>query len=376
MNKHLHIISFAIPLPANYGGVIDVYNKVRSLSEQGVKVYLHCFQYDRKPAEELKEICEKVHYYKRQNQMRLIFHKYPFIIRSRKSEQLLANLLKDDHPILFVGLHCCYYLQNDGLKERTKVVRAQNVEHKYYKELAKVETKTFRKVFFFNEAMKLNLFEKRLKYADKIIAISPLEYEYYKNKFGEKAEYIAGFHANNEITSKEGKGEYALYHANLSVGENNKAALFLVNEVFNDLDIPLRVAGMKPSDELEKAVLKNKNIELIKNPEKERMNELVENAQVFVLPTFQNTGIKLKLLNSVHTGRHCLVNSPMVLNTGLEELCIIADSASEFKKQVKNLMEKPFDAIEVEKRKRILAENYSNEENAKKLIRLLFDQDN
>jgi len=376
LERHLHIISFAIPLPANYGGVIDVYNKVRSLSEQGVKVHLHCFQYDRKPAEELKEICERVHYYKRQNQMRFIIHKYPYIVRSRKSEQLLFNLLKDSHPILFEGLHCCYYLQNVGLKNRTKVARAQNVEHKYYKELAKVETNAFRKVFFFNEAMKLNLFEKRLKYADKIIAISPLEYEYYKEKFGEKAEYIAGFHANNEIVSKEGKGEYALYHANLSVGENNKAALFLVNEVFNDLDIPLRIAGMKPSNELENAVFKKENIELIKNPEKEKMKELIEKAQVLTLPTFQNTGIKLKLLNSLHTGRHCLVNSPMVLHTGLEELCIIADSVSEFKEQVKNLMGKPFDVSETERRKRILAENYSNEENAKKLIRLLFDRDN
>ena len=36
MDQHLHIISFDIPWPPNYGGVIDVFYKIKTLSEAGV----------------------------------------------------------------------------------------------------------------------------------------------------------------------------------------------------------------------------------------------------------------------------------------------------------------------------------------------------
>ena len=43
---HLHIISFTIPYPPNYGGAIDVFYKIKALHSAGVKVHLHCFSYD------------------------------------------------------------------------------------------------------------------------------------------------------------------------------------------------------------------------------------------------------------------------------------------------------------------------------------------
>ena len=66
MQGHLHIISFDIPYPANYGGVIDVFHKIRCLNLSGVKVILHCFEYGgKKCSAELESMCEKVYYYKR-----------------------------------------------------------------------------------------------------------------------------------------------------------------------------------------------------------------------------------------------------------------------------------------------------------------------
>ena len=45
--KHLHIVAFDIPQPANYGGVIDVFYKIKALTNLGVKVHLHCYEYGR-----------------------------------------------------------------------------------------------------------------------------------------------------------------------------------------------------------------------------------------------------------------------------------------------------------------------------------------
>ena len=42
MDKYINIVSFNIPWPANYGGVIDVYYKMQALHKCGVKIILHC----------------------------------------------------------------------------------------------------------------------------------------------------------------------------------------------------------------------------------------------------------------------------------------------------------------------------------------------
>ena len=39
--KHLHIISFDVPFPADYGGVIDVFYKLKAFASEGVKIHLY-----------------------------------------------------------------------------------------------------------------------------------------------------------------------------------------------------------------------------------------------------------------------------------------------------------------------------------------------
>ena len=101
---HLHIIAFDVPYPANYGGVIDVFYRVKALIEAGVKVHLHCFEYGRGEQEILKR-CHEVKYYKRDMSFAKQLSLMPFIVNTRRSEALVQDLLKDDYPILCEGLH-------------------------------------------------------------------------------------------------------------------------------------------------------------------------------------------------------------------------------------------------------------------------------
>ncbi|MBN4065767.1 hypothetical protein JYT51_00370 [Candidatus Amoebophilus asiaticus] len=373
MENHLHIISFAIPYPPNYGGVIDVYYLLKALKEQDVKIHLHCFQYNRGPSKYLKELCFSVNYYQRKSLKRYLFHSLPFIVASRKSDELLKNLLKDEHPILFEGLHSCSCLANDNIKRHLKIVRTQNVEHDYYLQLAKIEKDVFKKYFFYSESYKLAIYEKILQHADLILAISKNDHKHFKSKFGGKASLMRAYHPFSTLKCKTGKGEYALYHGNLSVGENNRAALFLVQEVFNGLSIPLIIAGMNPSRELKKAVEKSDNITLQADLPEDEMHELIINAHINILPTFQQTGIKLKLLCSLYLGRFCVVNSAMVVNTDLEQLCTIADTPDKIKESVVELSRHQFTEEEKNVRAKILKNNFSNAANAQNLVELLFN---
>jgi len=371
-DKQLHIVALNIPYPPNYGGTIDIFYKIKALSELGIKIHLHCFQYGRMEAEELDLLCSSVHYYPRKMHWRHLFSKTPFIVKSRKSKKLLENLKKINAPILYEGLHTCYYLNHSKLKQRPQFVRAHNIESDYYRILAKGEKKLIDKLFLFSEYLKIRAYEKKLNNARGILSISLKDHQHFNN--ADKSTYIKAFHPDTKITSKEGVGEYAIYHGNLSVAENENAALFLIHKVFSKIDFPLVIAGFKPSKYLRKEVNKHRYIRIVESPEASVLNNIIENAQMQVLHTQQDTGIKLKLLKSLHKGRHCIVNGKMVRDTGLENACHIVEKAKDWISKIKMLEDVPFCSEEIEKRTRLLKEfNCKNE--AKKIIRLIYPQE-
>lgn len=365
--KELHIISFDVPYPPNYGGVIDVFFKIKALAAEGVKIHLHTFQYGRAEAEELEKLCYKVYYYQRKIYKDPFFSRLPYIVSTRNAPELLDNLLKDKHPVLFEGIHCCFYLSHPDLKDRKKIVRMHNIEHLYYKNLAKIERNFFKKYFFLKEAQRLRKFEKQLVKADAIAAISPDDTKVLGLKF-RNVFYLPVFHANEKVETELQKEKFALYHGNLSVGENNEAALFLVNKVFNETDYPLVIAGMNPSKELQKAIEGKKNITLLARVNTAEIMQLIKSAQLNVLVTFQSTGIKLKLINVLYLGGFCIVNDKMVRNTGLEPLCIIANTPQKIKDVIRKFAAMEFSRDKVLEREKLLNNNFDNATNARKLI--------
>jgi hypothetical protein len=370
--KYLHIVSFNIPYPPNYGGIIDVFYKVKAISKLGVKIYLHCFEYGRKHQPELNKYCEKVYYYKRFTGIRYSLNIQPYIVYSRSNDQLITRLLRDNHPVLFEGLHTTFVLNDSRLANRVRIVRMHNIEHDYYNNLAFIEQNVWKKIYFRIEAYKLKSYEAILNSVDIIAAISPKDFGYL-NKTKDKyinIQHIPPFHPYEKIMSKTGKGNYIIYQGNLSVGENVKAVLFLVDNVFNRLNIPIIIAGRNPDAKIIRAVSGYKNISLKTNPSEKEMLDLILNAQINVLPTFQATGIKLKLLSALFIGRHCVTNSMMVENTGLENLCTIRNSPKGIIEAINKLFNIPFDNKLLNSRKNNLSKNYSNANNAEKLCKL------
>ncbi len=371
--KNLNIISFDIPYPPDYGGVIEVFFKIKALSEAGVKIHLHCFEYGRQRRRELEKFCASVHYYPRKTAKSLLFNGIPYIVLSRSSEQLKKNLSKNSFPVLMEGLHSTYHLHSGDMEKRKTIVRMHNIEHEYYDNLALVESNIFKRYYFHNEAAKLRKYEDVLRQASAVAAISQHDTGDLGARF-RNVYYIPAFHPHENPTAKKGRGAFAFYHGNLAVGENNQAAIYLAEKIFNSLKVPLVIAGSKPSKLLIEAAGRYPNITLKADISTSEIYELVRDAQVNILPTFQNTGIKLKLLAALFTGRHCIVNTPMVKGTGLETLCAIADSPRQMKEKISQLFNKDFDGEEIRKRESVLQENFSNRRNAGKLSELIFQK--
>jgi len=368
----LHVISSDVPYPPDYGGMVDVFYKLKMLAQAGAQITLHCFQYGRKEAAELNQYCEKVFYYPRKTGWQGFSLLFPYMMYSRRDKRLLENLQQDKAPILFEGVHCTYYLNHPALKSRRKLLRNQNLEQEYYALLAKRGGGIFKKLYFLTEARLLRKAEGNLQAADAFLTVAEHDYSFFKEKYPSRIhEYIPSFQANNKVNIREGLGDYCLYHGNLGHPENEEAAIFLLENIFSKISFPAILAGKNPSAGLLALAAKNPNVRVIADPDMETMDRLVSEAQIHALPTFQPTGLKLKLLHALFNGRHVVANNNMLRGTGLDAVCIPAETAKDFILKIEAFKGTPFGPESIARRKALLEQRYDNLKNAERIIRLL-----
>jgi len=346
----VNIISFDVPFPANYGGVIDVYYKLVWLKQAGIKIHLHCFSYGRSVAPELEVLCEKVYYYKRKTGIVSNFSLLPYTVKSRQSKELEKNLLSNNFPILFEVLHTCYLLNDERFKHR-------------------------KKIYLKIEAKKLKRFETVLNFADIILSVNQKDTQYFKVNYPKsKIHYLPSFHENEQVTSLLGKGKFILFHGNLSVSENYEAALWLIKNVFSKISYKVIIAGLNPPEILFNASKNYNHIELIASPDSKKMDELISTAHLHILYTKQPTGLKLKLLNVLFKGRFVICNSSMISGTGIQKnsCLLIANESLEFIKEINFSLNKEFTELNfIERQNQVF--DFNNFNNCAQLIEIIND---
>ena len=376
MKKYLHIVCLDVPWPADYGGAIDMMNRIMMFKKLDVSIHLHYFSYnERGTPNELNQFCETINVYDRETGPKGFSFHTPYIISSRNNEHLVANLQKDDHPVLLEGIHCTGILPHIDTKKRKVVVRMHNDESIYYKELARSERGFLKKLYFYNESRLLKKYAHHLPDDCIYACVSEKDIRVLKNEHGlSKVEFLPTFPAWQKVTGQEGVGNLCLYHGNLSVPENEEAALWLVCKVFTKVRVPFVIAGKKPSKRLQKVAHLCQHTCMVADPSESEMDDLIRKAHVNVLPCFNKdiTGIRLKLLHALYQGRHCVVNDPMVAGTGLEPACHIGTNANAFASIIAQLYHQPFSEEEIKLRKGLLCATYDNERNTRQLIQWLW----
>jgi len=188
--------------------------------------------------------------------------------------------------------------------------------------------------------------------ATRVLAISESDAAHFRAIGCRDVRLLPPSHGHREVTSATGLGDYALYQGDLSTPENEKAALYVLDNLCGGLRIVL--AGKNPGPRLTARVAACPQATLVANPDEETMHRLLRDAQVNLLLTHQATGVKLKLMNALYEGRHCLANSAMVAGTGLAEACHVADSPEEQRALLQHLAGVAFDEEERERRRRLL----------------------
>ncbi|MCT4562654.1 MAG: hypothetical protein N4A41_14895 [Crocinitomicaceae bacterium] len=333
MKKKIHIVSFDIPFPADYGGVQDIFSRVKWFAQAGWEVHLHCFQYHRQPAEELEKLAT-VSYYPRPRGFLYLFSSWPFIVKTRIHNRLIDQLKTTEDPVILEGLHCSWYCQ---LQPGKFWVRTHNVEHEYYQQLA-LQACGWKRKYYQWEAKKLKKFESILKQSKGILAITPTDQLHF-SQFNNHTFWIPPLY-DIQRTFNETE-PFILYHGNLSVDENATAANWIIDSIAPLVpEIPIVFAGKRPSEALQ-AKAEKAGIKVIADPSQEKMDALIKRANIHLLYTEQSTGIKIKLLHALSGSGHVICNSKMIAGTGLDEFVHIADNNTMVEANIHTLIDLP-----------------------------------
>lgn len=337
-DKTIHIISFDVPFPADYGGVIDVFQRLAYWKSIGYDIILHCYEYGRGTSKELENYCKEVHYYKRKKRVLDLFSKVPFIVKTRINKSLVKRLHQDNFPIWIEGIHCSWLLQEPSLSNRKMLVRTHNIEHNYYNGLAKYSG-FLKKIYYLLEAKKLEQYESILSKATALYAIQKLDFQHYQ-KINDNTFYLPSLPQNyfefDDLFYSETKN-YLLYQGSLNVEENQDAVVWLIENVFKYYPNRCKIAGKSIPKKI-KNLCKRFKIDCIENPSFETMQKLMKEAKIHIMYTKQSTGLKLKLMNILGYNGEILVNDLMLEGSDWRNYCHIANSSDEFRNKIDEIL--------------------------------------
>jgi Glycosyl transferases group 1 len=336
-HSDLHIVSFDVPTPPDYGGVVDIFWKLHALKQLGVKVNLHVFAYnDRKTfVPHLKEMAHEVHVYERPLGMAKQLSSLPYIVNTRKSPDLLRNLVADAAPILYEGIHTTGWLGHKDLENRKQAIRVHNREADYYADLANLATDTKTRLFQKIESAKLRRYESGAwEAATKLYPLNRLDADSLPN-----AKWLPAFYDDMplaDLAESKTEQDYLLFHGNLAVSDNEQSAVWLIETLADQPQHKFVIAGKNPSRRLAKLVSQYSHISLFPNPDELSLQSLLLNCKAHLVWTFQDAGVKLKLLHALKTGRPVICPPLMVAGSGLEQAVYLAEDTE----TLKNLLKK------------------------------------
>jgi hypothetical protein len=371
--KRLHIISFDNPFPPNYGGVVEVFYKIKALHAIGIEVYLHCF-IDEIPTEynALKEVSKEVFFYKKNKNPLLFFSSLPLSVRVRDSKKLIENITKIIAPILFEGHKTTYWVSKKQLAGFDKYIRLHNLEDLYFSGLASSENSLLKKILYHFEAKKYVKYNSVLSSFIKVFSLSKFENKVTNDQF-KNSIYIPVFHGNENVNELSGTGKYALYHGDLRASDNKKSVEFLI-DIFKEIkDFNLIIASSSGEQFVTSKIKNNSNISFVKIQNFAHLKELFSDAHINFAVSFQKSGTKLKLLNALFNSRFSIINENIIDDEKITSLCEVATSKEEFISKIKELKTKEFNGYN--QRKEILETYMSDVENARKLAKIIFSNE-
>ncbi|MEP6746496.1 MAG: hypothetical protein ABJB86_02150 [Bacteroidota bacterium] len=374
MTKYLHIVCPEIPNPSSAADTTDTYFQLQFLHEAGYQVMLHCFHDETNTdTTHLENITAQIHLYERNQGHKGVSIRHPYCISSRSNPLLLENLFQHFCPVLFQGTTATFCLPELVEKGYKIIVRINGIASELYESNTKCEKSLLKKAYAFNEARLIRKWEEKISEHAIIITTTISDQQKFQQLYkGARTAHIASFLPVPEIKSKPGTGMYCLYFGDMMNPENEKMVHWLSDNIFRKITVPLIVADICSTIKLQdQPHHPESNICMVSNPSEEALTELIQKAQIVLLPRCHNSGFDKRLLQALEKGRHCICNDVMIHDTGLEKLFILASDNEEIIDAINIYFSQPFTDQDICERKALLCASYTARKSLNEFVKII-----
>ncbi|WP_448606178.1 glycosyltransferase [Paenimyroides ceti] len=342
-HKKILIVSGFTPYPANFGGAIDVWERIKGLHQLGWQVSLLVTDKAAPKAAALSVIEKRVsnfYYVERKNRAIDMIGTLPLQVRSReKLEKVLINDSFD--VVLLEGEFCLPIIKNKSIHYKHLVIRVHNNESAYYKALGKSSISIKEKLYYSIEAGRIKKFtDCAFNKADQLWFISQDDLK--ESAYKKKGVFMP-FPINEEMVPACIKETKTILFMGSLFMQNNLYGLdwYLKKVHFHLLKYPdyklVVVGSTKGNDtELRRKYKDHERLELYFN--QTDLKPFYDAAVAFINPMFHGSGVKVKSINALVNGLPLVSTDIGSEGIGLtSDMFWIANDAETFLSQIEEL---------------------------------------
>lgn len=355
------VVSGFIPYPSNFGGALDVWERIKGLVALGHEVDLIATDKNHPTQQQIdaiKLIVKDFYFVQRKNKIQQLFRNLPLQFLSRMN---LANVVVDkSYDVIILESEFCWPITlNNSVKYKKIVIRVHNIENYYFKMLGKSSTSIKEKIYYMIEVAKIKKFSPLIfDKVDRLWFISKDDLEHLNYKF--KSIFMP-YPINEPYIKPEIKeGNHVVFMGSLFMQNNIYGLRWYLKNVHPLLcekypKYHFYIVGSLKEDDisLKEELSSFTKCTLVVNTT--HLYQFYNKAQVFVNPMFHGSGVKVKSVNALVNGVPLVSTQTGVEGIGLNtEMYYHAQTVSEFIQAIDEVFSNRLLAIE----RTLKAQNY------------------
>ena len=376
------------PYPPKDGGAIAIYNLTEGLSKDGHHVTLLAmntrkhFVVPDEAVSAIKDVAELVYVNINTNInivkaiINILFSRIPYnaerFITNKFAKKISSILNNKKFDIVQLeGLYLTPYVKTIRKYSDALIsLRAHNIEHKIWKGIASKEKNIFRKKYFKILARRIEKFETdSLNTYDLLVPITKRDAEIL-NRLGNKKPFRvipAGFNIEKiHSDSRKVNLQSIFFIGSLDWIPNQEGLLWFIKMVWQKIikkkpEVEFFIAGRNAPKWLIKIFTKYNNIVFL--GEVEDAFEYMTDKAIMIIPLFSGSGMRVKIIEGMALGKVIVTTSTGAEGIDIKhnENIIIADSVTDFEKEIVNLLDnKSFFTKIGENARKFVNENMDN----------------
>lgn len=350
--------------PPNHGGRVDIWNRIKALNKLGVCVDIVC-TVKNQPLDEyvavVQKYANKLFLTERKNTIEDMFFYYPLQFHSRRN---LKNIKINNYYdlVLLEDTSVFGILENDTLRYDKLLLRLQNNNNIYYRNLSRSESVLWKKLYFFIESLKFKKLDKAVMEKVGNVAYISIDEMLHCNKNNNiKKVFFLPAAIDLNIKKQSLSSHTVLLLGNLFMPNNQEGIKFYMEKIHPKLldvdNYKLIIAGNSRGISLKWLDLlcsRYNNIKIYDSPK--TLESIYAASSVFVNPLLHGAGVKLRTINAIENGMPVVSTKVGNEGTGLinGEHIMISDDSENIVKCIKLLLKDE----QIRRKLAINAQNY------------------